>query len=47
MICSRCRRKGHVGHWPRPLTGEIVALCPRCVMAAFLEHVNRLVAAHG
>ena len=48
MICSRCRRKAaHVAHLPLPLTGEVVALCPRCVAPAFIAHMRKLVVAHG
>lgn len=47
MRCTRCRRSGRVGHWPLPLTGEVIALCPRCVVPAFLAHMARLVAPHG
>jgi len=47
MICIRCRRKRTVAHLHLPLTGEMVALCQRCVVPAFLGHMRRLVAPHG
>ena len=48
MTCSRCRRRrSHVAHLPLPLTGELVALCPRCVAPAFLGHMRYLLVPHG
>lgn len=47
MRCVRCRHRGHVRLLPLPLTGEPVALCPRCIAPAFLGHMRRLVAPHG
>lgn len=45
MICVHCRRRrGFLV--PLPLVGRLVALCNRCRGAAFIAHMQTLVA-HG
>lgn len=48
MSCLRCRRaRRFVAHVPLPLTGEVVALCPRCMGPAFIAHMRSLLVPHG
>ncbi len=47
LLCSRCgQRRMRVFHVPLPLSEDIVALCSRCLVPAFLARMGGLIA-HG
>jgi len=44
MICTICRRKGHVTLVELPLVARQVAVCDRCRTGALIRHMRSLIA---